>query len=81
MWHFSTPQVSVEQEAAKLLINQEVSVTTAVHRCLGHQCGGQRVVVLKANFDVRVINEGGKAIRHWTLDPPANLKPPQQKVF
>jgi len=51
------------------------------HIGLGRKYGGQRVLVLMANLDVRVINEEGKVIRHLTLDPSVNYQSQQQKVF
>jgi hypothetical protein len=39
------------------------------HIGLGRAHAGQRVLILMAGLDVRVINDSGEVIRHLTLDP------------
>jgi transposase InsO family protein len=50
------------------------------HIGLGRAHGGQRVLILMADLDVRVIDEGGVMIRQLTLDPSVNYQRQGQKV-
>ena len=45
------------------------------HVSLGRRYRGQRVILLVADLDVRVVTEDGELIRHFTLDPTKNYQP------
>lgn len=45
------------------------------HLGLGRRHVGQRVLILMADLDVRVVNEAGEVIRHLTLDPTRDYQP------
>ncbi len=45
------------------------------HVSLGRRYRGQRVILLVADLDVRVVTEDGELIRHFTLDPTENDQP------
>lgn len=44
------------------------------HVSLGRRYRGQRVILLVAVLDVRVVTEDGELIRHFTLDPTKNYQ-------
>ena len=48
---------------------------TIHHVSLGRRYRGQRVIILMADLDVRVITEDGELIRHFTLNPSKNYQP------
>jgi len=48
---------------------------TLHHISLGRRYRGQRVIILMADLDVRVIKEDGELIRHFTLNPAKNYQP------
>jgi transposase InsO family protein len=48
---------------------------TLHHISLGRRYRGQRVIILMADLDVRVITEDGELIRHFTLNPAKNYQP------
>jgi hypothetical protein len=50
------------------------------HIGLGRSHHGHRVLILVADLDVRVIDEGGTMIRHLTLNPSINYQRQGQKV-
>jgi hypothetical protein len=45
------------------------------HVSLGRRYGGQRIIILMADLDVRVITEDGELIRHFTLNPSKDYQP------
>ena len=45
------------------------------HIGVGRPHKGQRVLILIADLDTRVINENGELIRHFTLDPTTDYQP------
>ena len=50
------------------------------HIGLGRAHGGERVLILMADLDVRVIDEEGTMIRHLTLDPSVNYQRQGKKL-
>jgi len=45
------------------------------HIGLGRRCAGQRVTLLVAGRDVRVLNPAGRPMRRLTLDPTRDFQP------
>ena len=45
------------------------------HISLGRRYRGQRIIILMADLDVRVINVDGELLRHFTLNPSKNYQP------
>ncbi len=48
---------------------------TLHHISLGRRYREQRIIILMADLDVRVITEDGELIRHFTLNPAKNYQP------
>jgi transposase InsO family protein len=48
---------------------------TMHHVSLGRRYRDQRIIILMADLDVRVITEGGELIRHFTLNPSKDYQP------
>jgi hypothetical protein len=45
------------------------------HLSIGRAHKGQRVVLLAADTDVRIVTEDGELLRHLTLDPTRDYQP------
>ncbi len=81
----ATPTIGGQQLLAKTRVRHDrIDQTGAVtlryrhklhHISIGRRYKGQRVLILVADLDVRVITVEGETIRHFTLNPTKNYQP------
>jgi transposase InsO family protein len=81
----ATPTIAGQQLLAKTRVRHDrIDQTGAVtlryrrrlhHVSVGRRYKGQRVLILMADLDVRVITVDGELIRHFTLNPAKNYQP------
>ena len=80
----SSAEAAKQPQALRYLVRDRVEDTGCVtlryrrtlhHISLGRRYRGQRVIILMADLDVRVIKEDGELIRHFTLNPAKNYQP------
>ena len=86
----ATPQMDGQAILANTKVRRDVvdrtGTVTLRHRSKMHRIGlgrahrGQHVLILMAELDLRVIDEGGNMIRHLTLDPSVNYRRQSQKL-
>ena len=72
----ATPQLEGQPILAKTKVRHDCggSVTLRYRRKLHHISVGrahrhQRVIILQADLDIRVVSDAGELLRHFTLDP------------
>jgi transposase InsO family protein len=86
----ATPSLAGQQLLAKTRVRHDrVDDSGAVtlryrrtlhHISLGRRFHGQRVIILMADLDVRVVNHDGELLRHFTLNPAKNYQPRKDDV-
>ncbi len=50
------------------------------HISVGRRYRGQRIIMLMADLDVRVVSHDGELLRHFTLNPNKNYQPRKDDV-
>ena len=86
----ATPSLAGQQLLAKTRVRHDrVDDAGAVtlryrrklhHISIGRRFRGQRIIILMADLDVRVVSHDGELLRHFTLNPNKNYQPRRDDV-